>query len=232
MIKQFWGRQRRNSDEDKRDFKLVRAAAGGDMAAYRELVERYEGRLYACALGVVKHPEDARDLVQDALIKAYFSLPRFRAESSFFTWIYRIVLHLAIDHRRKVQRRGGELTMSDLRGAGELREDQLGGGSEREMVAAGGLGGVEEGPEELVSRKEEILKLQRALASISEEQRQAFILREVDGLSYQEIGEALGVSVGTVMSRLFYARKRLREMMESEVEVVARPIAGSSRYSV
>lgn len=227
MIKQFWARRRRHSDEDRRDFRLVRAAAGGDMAAYRELVERYEGRLYACALGVVKHPEDARDLVQDALIKAYFSLPRFRAESSFFTWIYRIVLHLAIDHRRKVQRRGGDLTISDLKG--DLREDPLGAGSERDWAGAKGLGVVEEGPEELVSRKEEILKLQGALASISEEQRQAFILREVDGLSYQEIGEALGVSVGTVMSRLFYARKRLREIMESDNGYVAKPMVGQSR---
>jgi len=225
VIKKFWGRRRRHSEEDKRDLKLVRAAAGGDMAAYRELVERYEGRLYACAFGVVRNPEDARDLVQDALIKAYFSLPRFREESSFFTWIYRIVLHLAIDHRRKVQRRGVDLALADLNEGGSSA------GSDQEFAGGGGLGVVEEGPEVLVSRKEEILKLQGALASISEEQRQAFILREVDGLSYQEIGEALGVSVGTVMSRLFYARKRLRELMESEATDMAKPMPGRSRWS-
>jgi RNA polymerase sigma-70 factor, ECF subfamily len=182
--------------EARDDEVLVTLARSGEKDAFRVLVERYENRLFSCALDVLKNSEDARDIVQEGFVKAYLSLPRFRGQSSFYTWVYRIVLNLSIDYRRKVARRGGDASELDEKTPIETTSPD---------VAA---------PLESVFRKEKAQKIQEALSSISPEHRRVIVLREVDGLSYDEIAQVLGISLGTVMSRLHYARKKLQVSLE------------------
>jgi RNA polymerase sigma-70 factor (ECF subfamily) len=167
------------------DHELVARARGGDREAFRLLVERYEGRAYAIAYGFVGHREDARDIVQEAFLKAYRTLGGFRGDSSFYTWLYRIVVNLAIDHRRRERPVPLEQPerLADTRGEGPA--DQTYRGELREAIRA-------------------------AVDALPAEQRRVIILRELEGLSYAEIADTEQVPIGTVMSRLFYARRKLQ----------------------
>ncbi|MED5372346.1 MAG: sigma-70 family RNA polymerase sigma factor [Myxococcota bacterium] len=185
------------------DTAVVEAVLAGDSAAYRSLVERYQRRIYAMVTGMVRDKEDARDLTQEAFIKAFKNLERFRKDSSFYTWLYRIAMNLAIDHLRKHGKRkhaefDEQIATRDGEGAIDERHRSL-------------------DPSKELQRKRLGDRIFNALDQLSPDHRQIVVLREVEGLSYKEIGEVLEIPEGTVMSRLFYARRKLQEMLQDEI---------------
>jgi RNA polymerase sigma-70 factor, ECF subfamily len=194
------------------DIDLVELSLRGDKLAYRQLFEKYSSRLIHVAFDVVKNREDAEDIVQEAFVKAYLSLGSFKGASSFYTWIYRIVINLAVDLRRKLSRRGGDAFEYDetvvVGKGGSLNESSDGGSS-----GINSNQNVNWNPMTAFLRKQQSAKISEALNSLSEEHRRTILLREFDGLSYEEISEATGVNLGTVMSRLYYARKRLQQLL-------------------
>ena len=195
------------------DNDLVRMTLAGDKEAYRALVERYQGRLFSTALDIVKTREDAEDVVQETFVKAFLSLGQFKGQSSFYTWVYRICFNMAIDIRRKAGRRGGtHLEFKEHTGVNRAAVQE----GARE-IGGNGLASHSqnvEGPHDALARKELGRKIQEVLGQLSEEHRAVIMLREVDGLDYEEIAQAIGVPKGTVMSRLFYARKALQKALE------------------
>ena len=194
------GRVRDDPEDD--DATMVEAVRQGDSTAYRGLVEKYQGRVYSMVYGMVRNREDARDITQDAFVKAYRKLDSFRTESSFYTWLYKIAMNLAIDFLRKRKRRG----------TGEFDE----GIAARD--AGGDISDIHhaESPRRVVERKQLYSAIMDALQKLPEDQRQVILLRELEGLSYKEIADVMGVKEGTVMSRLFYARKKLQKMLADE----------------
>jgi RNA polymerase sigma-70 factor (ECF subfamily) len=184
------------------DTEMVLAVRDGDVLAYRSLVERYQERVYHMVYGMVRNQEDARDITQDAFVKAYKNLDRFRLESSFYTWIYRIAMNLAIDHLRK-RKRHGETSFDEQ----VATRDERGGIDEAHH---------QDNPARSLQRKQLYRRIMDALQQLPEDQRQAMLLREIDGLSYKEIAEIMEIPEGTVMSRLYYARKKLQKLLEEE----------------
>ncbi len=186
------------------DAELITRVLAGKTAAYRPLVVRYQNRLHGMVVGMVRNHEDARDIVQMTFVKAYQNLATFRIDSSFYTWIYRIAMNLAIDHCRKGKRRKTT--------------------SFEEAVAARDEDGTmleqhhEDSPARALARKELHERIHDALDELNEDMREAVLLREVEGLSYKEIAERMGIPEGTVMSRLFYARKKLQGLLKSGVD--------------
>jgi RNA polymerase sigma-70 factor (ECF subfamily) len=180
------------------DHELVDRVMRGEQGAYSVLVERYQGRIFAVAYGVLHHREDAREVTQDAFIKAYRNLPGFRSDASFYTWMYRIAVNLAIDLKRRAHRTR-ETTFEDIK----LSPDEV-------YVTGPRILGT---PAEQLEEKQLSGKIREAIDQLPDEQRTAIILREVHGLSYKEIADTMGCAEGTVMSRLFYARKKLQEML-------------------
>lgn len=178
------------------DAQMVTRVLAGDRDAYRIIVRRYQNRLHAMVLGMVRNQEDARDITQNAFIKAYESLSSFRIESSFYTWLYRIAMNLAIDHCRRGQRRK---TSSFDEKIGSNEED----GPIDPLPAP-------DNPQKALQRKELQERIFAALEQLPEEHREVVLLREVEGFSYKEIADMLDLPEGTVMSRLFYARKKLQ----------------------
>ena len=173
---------------------LVRRVQGGELDAFEELVRAHEKTVYNLALRMTGNPQDAEDMAQEAFLKAYRSLPEFRGESKFSVWLYRIVSNVCLDHLRKQSRRpSSSLTMEDDDG----EEQQYDVPDESAS------------PEKLLEQKLTREAVQRGLNQLPDEQRQILLLRELRGLSYEEIGEALGLEAGTVKSRIFRARKRL-----------------------
>jgi len=181
------------------DHEIVQLVVEGQQEAYKLLVERYQGRVFRVAYGLMRNREDAREVCQEAFIKAYRNLPKFRRDSSFYTWIYRITVNLGIDQKRKAYR-SRETNLDEAR----LTPDQAHHTGPRAMP----------GPRQSLVRKQLAGRIGEAIASLPEDQRQVIILREVQGLSYKEIAETTGIAEGTVMSRLFYARKKLQSLLE------------------
>jgi RNA polymerase sigma-70 factor, ECF subfamily len=182
------------------DAALVAAARGGDRAAFTSLVERYRARVHALVFNMVRNDADAWDLCQETFLKAWLALPRFEARASFFTWLFRIAHNVTYDflRRRKPEARGG---FEEEWQSGHLAPEAA------EIVDSG------EAPEAGLARADLRAALERALAQLSPDHRQAILLKEVQGLKYHEIAEVMDCSTGTVMSRLFYARKRLQELL-------------------
>jgi RNA polymerase sigma-70 factor (ECF subfamily) len=182
------------------DRELVESARKGDREAFRTLFERYHRRAYALAFGVLRNPDDALDVVQDAFIKAHKYLDKFEGNSSFYTWLYRIVMNLAIDHLRKHRRaRPVELDEAHLEegsGADELLPKMLGGNPSRALMD-----------------KEIRARIDQALGELSENHRAVLVMRELEGMSYEEMAQAMGCSKGTIMSRLFHARKNMQKRL-------------------
>ena len=195
------------------DNDLVQMTLKGDKEAYRALVERYQGRLFSTALDIVKTREDAEDVVQETFVKAFLSLGQFKGQSSFYTWLYRICFNMAIDIRRKAGRRGGtHLEFKEHLGVNRAAVED--GARESGGGGTGHHPQRVEGPHDALARKELGHKIQEVLGELSEEHRAVIMLREIDGLDYDEIAKAIGVPKGTVMSRLFYARKALQKALE------------------
>ena len=184
------------------DAEALRAVLEGDPTAYRGLVEKYQNRVYGMVYGMLRNREDARDVTQDAFVKAYNNLGAFRLESSFYTWLYRIAMNLAIDHARKVKRRK---TTSFEEEVGQ--RDETGGIDEIHH---------QENPRKALERKELYGRIMEALDKLPDDQRQAVLLRELEGLSYKEIAEVMEIPEGTVMSRLFYARRKLQQLLAGD----------------
>jgi RNA polymerase sigma-70 factor (ECF subfamily) len=196
------------------DRELVESARKGDRDAFRTLFERYHRRAYALAFGVLRHQDDALDVVQDAFIKAHKYLDKFEGNSSFYTWLYRIVMNLAIDHLRKHRRaKPVELDEQQLEAAGDdaLLPKFLGGNPSRALM-----------DKEIRSRIDE------ALSELSENHRSVLVMRELEGMSYEEMAQAMNCSKGTIMSRLFHARKNMQKRLMDLRE--GRPVANDEAH--
>jgi RNA polymerase sigma-70 factor (ECF subfamily) len=178
---------------DATDAELVEAARAGNAAAFEVLVHRYSERAYRVAFRVVRDADESRDVVQDALIKAYRGLESFESRSSFYTWLYRIVVNLALDRRRREQR------------APSVEWDD----GVAHQVDPRSVSTAAESPEAAARRREVRGLVAQGVERLPEGQREVLLLREVDGLSYEEIAQTMKISKGTVMSRLHYARKKM-----------------------
>jgi RNA polymerase sigma-70 factor, ECF subfamily len=183
------------------EVELLKAVLAGDGTAYRGLVEKYQGRVFAMVYGMVRNREDARDITQEAFVKAYRNLGSFRLEAGFYTWLYRIAMNLAIDFTRKRKRRE---TGGFDEGIATREED----GTIAEIHH-------EDGPSRQLERKQLFTRIMDAMEQLPEDQRQVILLRELEGLQYKEIADVMGIPEGTVMSRLFYARKELQKLLAS-----------------
>ena len=180
------------------DQELVRAAQGGDMAAFEELVARHRDKIYARAYSMMRNEEEAVDLSQEAWVKGWQRLAQFHGESSFGTWMTRIVINLCLDQIRKQKRQRTE-------SIDELGEES--GGVERQMPA------VTINPTAGLEQTELRQRIDRALGQLSYEHRTVLVLHEFEELEYKEIAKVMGCSIGTVMSRLFYARRKLAALL-------------------
>ncbi len=189
--------RRRRSDEDR---ELIQRAQNGDHAAFRSLVERHQRRAVSIAMGLVRNENDAREIVQDAFIRVFKGINAFQGTSSFYTWLYRIVTNLAIDLMRKPGRRDAE-----------LNEGRTVNEESAEFPLVSRIDGAD--PMDVVRRQEIAARLQEALEALPSYHRGAILMREVEGMSYEEIAQAMGVSKGTIMSRLFHARQKLQRAL-------------------
>jgi RNA polymerase sigma-70 factor (ECF subfamily) len=196
------------SASDLSDADAVARARDGDHEAFRVLVERYQGRAYRLAARILVDPDQARDAVQDAFLKAYSSLDRFEGRSGFYTWLYRLIFNLCIDMKRR-DRSGRHVEWDD-----EVARE----------LSPGDPGGEHAGfePARELLRGELREALAKAIDALPEDARRTLLLREVDGLSYAEIAESLSIPKGTVMSRLHHARRRVRELLVEAGAVEAR----------
>jgi RNA polymerase sigma-70 factor (ECF subfamily) len=173
----------------------------GDRDAFREIVERYQGRVFRLAAALLKNRTDAADIAQEALVRAYASLDSFKGDSRFATWLYKIVSNLCIDWLRRRQTAQSE----------ELDE---GLHAQDDSIAPGLISGRLHGnPQSQALRRELAGKLNQALEGLPDKHRQILWLREVEGLSYEELSEVLDIPKGTVMSRLFHARAKMQSLL-------------------
>jgi RNA polymerase sigma-70 factor, ECF subfamily len=190
------------------DGELVEDARKGDRDAFRTLFERYHRRAYSLAYGVVHNADDALDVVQDAFIKAHKYLDKFEGTSSFYTWLYRIVMNLAIDHLRK-HRKSRAVDFSDT----NVQEGDAAVGDEDLVPKI--LGG---NPGRALVDKEIRGRIEAALEELSPNHRSVLVMRELEGLSYEEMAQVMGCSKGTIMSRLFHARRNMQKRLVDLVE--------------
>lgn len=195
------------SDEGPDDAALVARAQQGDSEAFDQLVTRYRGKIFAMIYHLVQNEADAWDLAQDAFVKAWRALPKFKGNSAFYTWLYRISHNVVYDWLRK------KANVVDTR---EFDETFLGGDPTAENAPT--VPRASETPDEQAERHDLRLEIQAALEKLSPEHRETILLREVEGLKYEEIAERMDCSTGTVMSRLFYARKNLQQLLENTRE--------------
>jgi len=182
------------------DRELVQRVQGGDEAAFRELFDRYHRRAFAVAFGVVKNKQDALDIVQDGFIKVHRHIANFQGSSSFYTWLYRIIMNLSIDHVRR-NKKGKDLDYDDR--VGRDSAEVAGDGALLPRILDGN-------PGKTVMRRELTEAIQAALDELPEYHRAVILLREVEGLSYEEMSRVLKVPKGTIMSRLFHARRKMQ----------------------
>ena len=184
---------------ERDDTRVVADVLNGDVNAYAILVLRYQDRIFRTVVALVGDSDEAEDIAQEIFVKAYASLHRFRGQSQFYTWLYRIAVNRCLDHIKSRNRRvmvrdeNGELD------AAVLSLDLPSGDSTDARMTQMELQSV----------------LETALKQLPEEYRVTFVMREIDGLTYDEISELLGCSVGTVKSRLFRARSRLQNLLRS-----------------
>lgn len=178
------------------DIGLVSASREGDMAAYDQLVRRYQARIYATIYHMTSNHEDANDLAQETFIKAYSALKTFKGDSSFYTWVYRIAVNKTINFL-KTRKNKTQLSLNDLDFNAEHDPDLLALVSEKT-------------PRRDAALKELQEKLNAALLKLSETHRLVVTLHDVQGLSHEEIAEIMDCNTGTVRSRLFYARQQMQ----------------------
>jgi len=196
------------AQSDVSELDLVKRSQAGDTEAFDELVTRYRARVFSMIYNMVHNEQDAWDLAQDSFLKAWRSVGRFRSQSSFYTWIYRIVMNVAIDWLRKKHVRGGDAEFDDA-----IQLTQI-------EPASKTVPKMEPLPHQTMERSEIRARIEKAIGQLSPEQRAVILMKEIDDMQYHEIAEALGCSIGTVMSRLFYARKKLQNLLRDVYEKV------------
>ncbi len=193
-------------DDPEEDFQLVARAQQGDLGSYDVLVTRHRGKIFAMIRNMTYQETDAWDLSQEVFIKAWQALPRFEAKARFSTWLYRIAHNVVYDWTRKRK----------IESAGEFNDGLF----ERERIDSASTttpsGG--ESPDETMARGELRDQIAAALGHLSPEHREVVLLKDVQGLSYKEIAEVMACSMGTVMSRLFYARQKLQVLLKDEYQ--------------
>lgn len=183
---------------------LVQQARNGDLAAYDELVRRYQERIYATVYHMTANHEDANDLAQESFIKAFQALKSFKGGSSFYTWIYRIAVNKTINFLKQRKNRI-HMSLNDLDFNAEHDPDLVALTSEKT-------------PQRDVNLSELQEKLNTALLKLSEPHRLVVVLHDVQGLAHDEIAKIMDCNIGTVRSRLFYARQQLQAMLSDYVK--------------
>lgn len=192
---------------------LVERARQGDRTAFGQLVNEYKDKIYNYVARMLNDPYEAEDVTQEAFLRAYKSLPRFRGASSFHTWLYRIASNLAIDVVRKRKRQDPTFSLDE-----PLESDD--GEYERELPDETG------GPEDRTSTRETRVAVRRAIMDLPEKLRDVMILYELQGETYEDIADILDVPLGTVKSRLFNARNRLKDSLQELVEAGELEVGG------
>jgi RNA polymerase sigma-70 factor (ECF subfamily) len=178
---------------------LVRAAQKGDMGAFEELVARHRDKIYARAYSMMRNEEEAIDLSQEAWVKGWQRLAQFQGDSSFTTWMTRITINLCLDQLRRKKRQRTE-SIEEM--------DEESGGVERQMPV------VTVNPTERLERAELRVRIDQALSQLSEAHRTVLVLCEFEQLEYKAIAKSMNCSIGTVMSRLFYARRKMAVLLQ------------------
>jgi len=187
------------------DIALVRRCQKGDALAFELLVIKYRSKVFSMIYGMVQNEQDAWDLAQEGFVKAWRSIHRFKGQASFYTWLYRIVTNVAIDSlRRKGFKKTAEFD-------DEIAATQVEPGS-KTMPRPDPM------PHHGLEREEIRQRIEHAINKLSPEHRAVIVMKEIEELQYNEIAEALGCSIGTVMSRLFYARKKLQTLLRDVYE--------------
>ena len=181
------------------DVALVRAAQQGDMGAFEELVARHRDKIYARAYSMMRNEEEAIDLSQEAWVKGWQRLVQFQGDSSFTTWMTRITINLCLDQLRRKKRQRTE-SIEEM--------DEESGGVERQMPV------VTVNPTERLERAELRVRIDRALGQLSEAHRTVLVLHEFEQMDYKTIAKTMNCSIGTVMSRLFYARRKMAALLQ------------------
>jgi RNA polymerase sigma-70 factor (ECF subfamily) len=174
---------------------LIAECLQGRTEAFGDLVRMYQDRLYNAVFRYLDNAEDARDVVQEAFLSAYQALQNFKGDSRFFTWLYRIAMNHAIDLKRKHK------VVLRL----EVGQDEESQPHDKSELSR---------PEEIAERSEDVARLQQALTLVSGEHRNVLVLKDIEGMKYEEMAEALGVPIGTIRSRLHRARLELRDVLE------------------
>jgi RNA polymerase sigma-70 factor (ECF subfamily) len=184
---------------------LVKRCQAGDPNAYNELVTRYRNKAFTMIYGMVQNEQDAWDLAQEGFLKAWRSIHRFKGESSFYTWLYRIITNVTIDSLR---RKGihGESEFDD-----RIVSANVDPGSRTTPSSV-------PPPHEKLEQGEIKQRINEAMAKLSPEHRAVIMMKEIEDLQYSEIAEILKCSIGTVMSRLFYARKKMQSLLRDVYE--------------
>lgn len=186
------------------DKELVLKAQRGDVPAFEELVERYHGKIYGLTYNMTSNREDAEDLTQEVFVKAFEALPRFKGKSSFYTWIYRIAVNKTINYRKKRNRkRALSLDQFDQ----DIKTDDV----YHDLTTKGS-------PLRNISLSELQEKLNEALQHLSEKHRTVVVMHDMQGMPHEEIAKVVGASVGTVRSRLFYARRQMQTELSEFVK--------------
>jgi RNA polymerase sigma-70 factor (ECF subfamily) len=186
------------------EMELVDRARGGDLRAYDELIKRYQERIYATVYHMTSNHEDANDLAQEAFVKAYQALKSFKGGSSFYTWLYRIAVNKTINFLKQRKNRQ-HMSLNDLDFNAEHDPDLVALVSDKTPRRDAGLAELQE-------------KLNGALLKLSEHHRMAVVLHDVQGLSHEEIAKIMHCNIGTVRSRLFYARQQLQALLADYIK--------------
>lgn len=183
---------------------LVNRARKGDLAAYDELVKRYQERIYATVYHMTSNHEDANDIAQESFIKAFQALKSFKGDSSFYTWIYRIAVNKTINFLKQ-RKNKNHFSLNDIDFNAENDPDLVALVSDKTPLRSAGLSELQK-------------KLNEALHRLSEPHRMVVVLHDVQGLSHDEIAEIMDCNIGTVRSRLFYARQQLQGFLAEYVK--------------
>ncbi len=190
--------------EGPSDDELVLKSQQGDVHAFDQLVERYHSKIYGLTYNMTSNREDAEDLTQEIFIKAFEALPRFKGNSSFYTWLYRIGVNKTINYRKKRNRkRALSLDSFDQ----DIKMDE----AYHDLTAKGS-------PLRSISLSELQIKLNEALQNLSEKHRTVVVMHDMQGIPHDEIAKVVGASVGTVRSRLFYARRQMQAELSEFVK--------------
>ena len=186
-----------NAEEASEVVQRVRRAQAGDLAAYDQLVQQFQERIYGLCYHMTSHHEDAHDLAQDTFVKAWQALKSFKGDSSFYTWIYRIAVNTCLNHLKLRRNRTPHLSLNDLDVQPENDPDLVALVSDKTPRREANLAELQR-------------RLNEAILKLSEDHRSVVTLHDIQGLPHDQIAKILGVNPGTVRSRLFYAHQQLQ----------------------